>query len=314
MNLLASIKGHNQVQSRILQALKQERLAHALLFSGPSGIGKKKMAWALAQRLLCESHSSCGQCYTCLSVCKKESEHILNIQTELLNLKISDVQPIHSFLSLGTTRFKIVIIDSADKLNLTAANSLLKVIEEPTDKSFFFLISSQPHKLPVTIRSRLQNIRFQALDFDIVKDLTKAEDWMIHACRGRLDRLQEIQASGDIREMSFKLWKAVSQKGLKPYLFKFPAELKKRDQALMVCQYWQQLLRDARWMKIEDQGPIIHLDQKELMESFHCFSALQLDFLIKQSLELERFLKANIDVTACFEHFLMGLQKLWKLS
>lgn len=308
-SLFEKVKGHEMVKSHILQAIKNKRLAHGLLFSGPSGVGKKGMAWAVSQRLLCETFNSCGQCYQCLSVAKKASEHILVISSSTLNIKLSDVESIHSFLALGTDKLKIVIIDLADRLNLSAANSLLKIIEEPPDKSFFFFISSKPYKLPITIRSRLQNIRFQPLSLDLMRSFVDAEDWLINASQGRLDRLQEMESKQELRQLAFDLWQKVFKKGTKPYLLKFPDEIKKRKEAISICQYWQQLLRDARFLKIGSQENLIHIDKKNLIQNLSEVSVAKLDFLIKLSLELEKNLTANVDCVLCFENFIIAMQK-----
>ena len=309
-NLFENIKGHDGVKSQILKAFDQKRLPHGLLFSGPSGVGKKQVALALAQKMLCETSNSCGKCFHCLSVAKKESEHVLLITSNTLNIKLSDVESINPFLALGSDKFKIVIIDQAERLNLSAANSLLKIIEEPPAKSFFFLISSEPYKIPITIRSRLQNIRFQTLPLDLIKSFVDAEDWVVQASQGRLDRLEEIQNQKELRQVAFDLWKKISEKGVRAYTLKFPDEVKKRKEALIICQYWQQLLRDARFMKVGESTDLIHADQKNLIEDISKQSIGKLDYFIKISLEMERHLRANVDCTLCFENFAIALQKV----
>ncbi len=307
--LFAKIKGHDLVKKKLFQSLEKQRLAHALLFSGVSGIGKKAMAFAFAQKLLCDTSSSCGECYSCLNVEKNTSENVLFISTESLNLKLEDVQDIHSFVALGTDKFKIVIIDSAEKLTSKAANSLLKVIEEPPGKSFFFFISSEASKLPITIRSRLQTIRFNPLPLDLIKSFVSAEDWMIAASQGRLDRLYDLQDQKELRQIAIDLWKVIFKKGVKAQIVEFPVVLKKRKEALILCEYWIQLLRDARLMIVGEMGRFIHGDQKSIIEKIAKLSVQELDCLIKKSLELEKNLRSNIDCILCFENFVISLQK-----
>ena len=171
MKIIEKIKGHEQIKVQLKQALAKDRLPHALLFSGPSGVGKRKMAWALAQQLLCEQKELCGNCYNCISLSKKENENVFCVTHETLQIRLQDVKGIPPFLSLQSfAKAKIVLIDSAEKLNLQAGNFLLKIIEEPPPKSFFFLISSEPSKLSLTIRSRLQHLRFQALPEKLIRE------------------------------------------------------------------------------------------------------------------------------------------------
>lgn len=314
-NLFQDIQGHDSVKNNLKQALQSKRLPHALLFSGPSGVGKQKTAWALAQQMLCDQDTACGECYNCLQVVQKKSSYILSIETEKLSLNLQDIEGITPFLSLSTDKAKIVLIDSVEKLNPRASHSLLKIIEEPPSRSFFFLISSESHKLPITLRSRLQRVSFHPLPVEVIKNFVSAEDWIFHSCQGRLDRLEELKNQKELRVISFDFWKFVFEhifqgsQGL-THLLAFPDSFKKRQEALVVCQYWQQLFRDARIMRAGKAQNLIHSDYKGLIEKTSSLSVIQLDFLLKESLILEKNLKSNIDCVLCFEQFVITIQKL----
>ena len=163
--LLNSICGHKFQLDKLLNAKKNKHLPHALLFSGPAGVGKKKVALALAQTLLCEKeYPACGKCDDCVNVEWENSQHILFIQPDGLYIKLESVRQISKFLSLQSfAPARIIIIDSADQMNLPSANSLLKILEEPPQDVYFILISSHLSALPVTIRSRVQTLRFLPL-------------------------------------------------------------------------------------------------------------------------------------------------------
>ena len=120
------IKGHDSIQRQLRQAMDNKRLAHALLFSGPSGLGKKQMAWALTQSLLCSAPDSpCGKCSACQSVLKRQNENVLCVTHETLQVRLQDVKAIPPFLSLQSFgKAKVVLIDEAEKLNLQAGNFL----------------------------------------------------------------------------------------------------------------------------------------------------------------------------------------------
>lgn len=319
--LMEKIKGQEPAKKKLLQAIQADHLPHALLFSGPGGVGKNKMAWALAQALLCEHPSPCGKCYSCAAAAKKESQHVLPIAPETLQIRLAEVQAITPFLALQTEAgAKIVIIDPADRLNIQAANSLLKIIEEPPPKSFFFLISAAPSKLPLTIRSRLQTIRFQALSPEILKSLAPdAEDWAIAAAQGRLDILEELQGGGESRKLALDLWEKVFERLLKERGFQIqnmelPKQLRVRKTSMEIAACWRQLLRDARFLRAGAADSLIHKDKKDLIAPAARLSAGQLDLALKKALEWERDLSANTDCSLCFERFVRSIQKaVWNV-
>ena len=304
IKIIETIKGHEQIKAQLKQALAKDRLPHALLFSGPSGVGKRKMAWALAQKLLCEQKELCGNCYHCISLSKRENENVFCVTHETLQIRLQDVKGIPPFLSLQSfAKAKVVLIDSAEKLNLQAGNFLLKIIEEPPPKSFFFLISSEPSKLSLTIRSRLQHLRFQALPEKLIRELAPREtpDWLIHGSRGRMDRIEELSDQQEIRELSFVLWSK-----LFTYSFselEFPKQISNRKEALLLCRFWQQILRDARFFKSGCYEDIIHGDKKEEIKKTSLWPEWFLNVLIKKTMEMEADLQANADYSLCFESF-----------
>ena len=311
MKLLdAAIKGHDAVQKQLFSAFVKKRLPHALLFSGPSGVGKKQMAWALAQTLLCQkSFPACGQCPSCRQIQKRVNPSVLLIFPETLRIRIHEVETVSKFLALRSqTLAQIVIIDEAHLLNLQAANSLLKIIEEPPDNSYFVLISSLPSKLPLTVSSRLQKIRFQILSEEIVKELVpEAEDWMIRAAQGRIDRLQQLQDKSELRKFALKLWIQVAE-NKNPLALNFPPEIKDRKTALFTVRCWQQLLRDSRFVQTGEKALLIHEDQRDLLiEKISAFPKGKVDVLIEEALELEASINSYRDTLLCFEHFALTL-------
>ena len=315
MLILEQIKGHDQIKAQLRQALVTERLPHALLFSGPSGVGKREMAWALVQSLLCEQKEPCGKCYNCLSLSKKQNENVLSVIHETLQIRLQDVKAIPPFLSLQSfAKAKVVLIDEAECLNLQASNFLLKIIEEPPPKSFFFLVSSEPSKLSLTIRSRIQNLRFQALPENLIKEIAPSDTpkWMIRGSRGRLDLMEELKNQKEIRDHSFDLWSKIFTSSFSA--LEFPKKINNRKEALVICCFWQQVLRDARFLKSGCSDELIHGDKRQEIEKLSCFSYRTLDSLIKKALEMEADLKANTDYALCFENFVIAMQKTLALK
>jgi DNA polymerase-3 subunit delta' len=172
----------------IMQQRQQQRLAHALLFQGPAGVGKKQCAIELAQAVLClqpdASGYACGHCDAChLFDAGTHPDYRLLAPTPpatsasanpVLTIKIDALRDMYRALAetsqLGG--FRVAVILDADKMPMQAANSLLKTLEEPGNDTLMVVVSSHPQRLPVTIRSRCQVIRFQ------IPDTAVALEWL----------------------------------------------------------------------------------------------------------------------------------------
>lgn len=145
-----------------------DTLPHALLLVGPVGLGKRPFALSLAQVLLCagpgEAGDACGTCKSChlFGTGGHPDFHLLAPAEPGKALLIDQVRALGEFMALRphTAARKVAVISPADALNLAAANSLLKVLEEPPLGSFLLLVSAQPGLLPATVRSRCTPVRF----------------------------------------------------------------------------------------------------------------------------------------------------------
>ena len=145
------------------------RLPHSLLFSGPVGLGKNRFAQRFATSLLCESPAEdgtpCGTCKSChlISVGNHPDFRITSIEEDATGIAVDQVRGLISYLSLRphTSSRRVVILTPAEAMNINAANSLLKVLEEPPADSVLILVSHRPQLLSATIRSRCARIEFR---------------------------------------------------------------------------------------------------------------------------------------------------------
>lgn len=153
---------HQEEMARLLDQHRQNRLPHALLISGPRGIGKLRLAESLAQTLLCNSGNDfpCGKCQGCqLSTAGTHPDyHRLSPEEGSKAIKIDQVRQLVSFATRTAQYdgYRIAILSPAEALNRNAQNALLKTLEEPGSKTLLMLISDQPTLLLPTIRSRCQ--------------------------------------------------------------------------------------------------------------------------------------------------------------
>ena len=179
-----SIIGHNKFAETLASSVTSGRMHHAWLLTGPCGIGKASMARLAAAYLLSERAAGrdlLGEQFTGFSVPPADPEanlvfngahpDYLEIAPVLDDnrsgqIKIDQIRAMVPFMGHKSARggFRVTVIDTMDEVNRNGANAMLKLLEEPPEKSIIFLISSRPGQLPPTIRSRCRVVRLSALD------------------------------------------------------------------------------------------------------------------------------------------------------
>lgn len=161
--------------------LREHRIPNGLLFYGPGGVGKRLTALELAKAVNCEKQDgdACDTCLPCRKVMSGNHPDIRHVspseKTRLI--RKDDVDEINELASLRPfeSKWRIFIIQDAERMNATAQNHFLKTLEEPPGRSLFILLSEFPRVLLPTIRSRCQQVRFRALRPATVADLLRRE-------------------------------------------------------------------------------------------------------------------------------------------
>ena len=166
----SEIKGQEKAIHILQCAIKNQHIAHAYLFTGPEGVGKKKTALALAQYLNCEAantvtFSSCEHCPSCMQTMAGSHPDIMLLEPDGASIKIEQIRNLLSKVSRCNyeSAYKVIVINDAHLMTEQAANCLLKTLEEPTEHTVFILITAQAQNLPITILSRCQQIQFNLL-------------------------------------------------------------------------------------------------------------------------------------------------------
>ena len=154
---------HKDVWEGFNRAIDTDRMPHALLLHGSNGVGKRRLAITLAQRLLCSAEANeyaCGSCKSCklLLAGSHPDLTILESEEEGKKIRVDDVRTLCTKLNTTAQQggWKIGLILVADAMNINAANALLKSLEEPQGKTLLILVSDRLHALLPTIRSRCQ--------------------------------------------------------------------------------------------------------------------------------------------------------------
>jgi len=177
-----AIVGHEKERERLRSAAAEQRLAHALLFAGPDGIGKRAVAIGLAISLQCSEDrpqapilDGCGECAACRQVAagSHPDVQLVGVPSGRKEIGIDRIRELKRFVQLRPVydRGKVVVIDDAHMLTVAAQNALLKTLEEPPHGSLLILVASNADSLLPTVRSRCQRIQFQPLPTPLVERL-----------------------------------------------------------------------------------------------------------------------------------------------
>ena len=163
------VVGQDHVTLTLAREVQQGRLVHAYLFAGPRGTGKTTTARIIAKVLNCPDLGAdgepCNRCPSCVAITEGSSLDVIELDAASHN-KVEDVREIRA--NVGTVAStggaqRVYILDEAHMLSRAAANALLKTLEEPPEHAFFVLATTEPYKLPDTIRSRAQRFDFHPI-------------------------------------------------------------------------------------------------------------------------------------------------------
>jgi DNA polymerase-3 subunit gamma/tau len=166
--------GQKTISTILRNAISQERIAHAYLFSGPRGVGKTSAARILAKALNCAEGPTpqpCGKCEFCTSVSNGHAVDVMEIDGASNN-SVEDVRDLRERVKYAPSagRYKIYIIDEVHMLSQSAFNALLKTLEEPPPHIVFVLATTASQKIPVTVLSRCQHLSFRRVPFADMKE------------------------------------------------------------------------------------------------------------------------------------------------
>ncbi len=171
------VVGQEHITATLKNALKNNRIAHAYLFTGPRGIGKTTTARILAKALNClnlKDAEPCNECEMCQSIQSSQSMDIIEIDGAS-NRGIDEIRTLRDSVKYAPTKgkYKVYIIDEVHMLTKESFNAFLKTLEEPPAHTVFIFATTDIHKVPLTIISRCQRFDFRRIQLDTIKSLLK---------------------------------------------------------------------------------------------------------------------------------------------
>lgn len=217
--------GNRRAVEILRRAIEQDRLPHAMIFAGPSGVGKCTLALLVAQYLNClapAGQKACGQCSACQRIlaclesrhqecqkgedycgacpaCKSRSKRhpdIRLVEPEKTTISIGQVRDVIGEIAFQPleARYRVVILDPADQMRLEAHNSLLKTLEEPASRTIIILVTTNPYMLLETIRSRSRILYFGEIPEEQI------EQYLVQNTRRRAEdaRLAAVLSGGSL--------------------------------------------------------------------------------------------------------------------
>lgn len=197
--------GQKHVTRTLQNAIGTERVAHALLFAGPRGVGKTSVARIMAKAMNCETGptpSPCNRCERCKEITDGIAIDVFEIDGAS-NRGIDEVRELRENTKYmpSQSRHKVYIIDEVHMLTDPAFNALLKTLEEPPSHVLFFFATTEPHKLPITILSRCQRHNFKRIEPAAIADSLEqiCKDTSFSISPAGL-RLISAKASGSMRD------------------------------------------------------------------------------------------------------------------
>jgi len=311
--------GHERALSIVRVHLENNRFSGAYLFSGPEGIGKRMVAKIAAAQLNCtkEENRPCGCCSGCLKTQKEKHPDLHIIARGRSQIKIEDIRDILKQANFRPYegKVKVFIIDNAHKLNIEAANSLLKVLEEPPADVLIILITHKPQNIIKTVLSRCKVIKFTPmvraqLENVLIKnyalDKTSAH-FLAYYAEGRLGLALRLKDAPLLQEKN-KIFDSFVLSS-KPLDHNIMGQSKEQLQVcLNILASW---FRDIYLLKagLNDQE-VIHSDRhSDLLKSARRYSYKQLDEIIWAISESVVYLERNVNSKLLLHN--LGAQ-LWK--
>lgn len=214
----SELVGQDHIKDTLASAVRSKRIAHGYLFCGTRGTGKTTTARILAKAINCQNQKTgepCNRCITCKDFISGKSMDLIEIDAAS-NRGIDEIREIIEKIKFtpNTAKYKVFVIDEAHMLTREAFNALLKTLEEPPEHAIFILATTEPHKLPPTILSRVQRFDFKRIiPSDIAKRLISvAKKEKIKIDDGAIAAITEA-ADGSFRDAESLLDQVASYMG-----------------------------------------------------------------------------------------------------
>jgi DNA polymerase-3 subunit delta' len=321
--------GQDRILSLLDYSLKTNTIAHAYLLVGPRHVGKGTLAFNLAQALNCDGPElPCGQCHSCQRILEGKHADVtpigLDSRTEI---GIDDIRGLQRLANLPPYegKCKVFIIDDAEYLSTEAANSLLKILEEPPPRVVWLLLAAEEEHLLPTIISRCQRLELKPVPAERIQevlvdsynvDADKAR-LLTQLCHGRLGwALSALTDDGILEQRSQRIARLVS---LLPaslgQRFAYAQELasqfsQNRRAGAEIIETWLDWWRDLMLVKGDCQEAVINVDyEKALEEQARGLSLSEIEGFLANLGLLQEEISKNVNPRLAWEWLMLNLPR-----
>jgi DNA polymerase-3 subunit delta' len=317
------VLGQERAIKMLQKALVGERLAHAYLFYGPSGVGKKLAACQFIKALYCSATSpdACGACAACRKITDGNHPDVVWVTAEETSIKIDQVRTIQHRLSYKPyeQQRSTVVFDGCEKLTLPAANALLKTLEEPPANTLLLLLTGHKDALPVTIVSRCQLVPFVPLTAAHLYTIFTRHGMEPESARlaaalaeGQADRFaaENFSRTLDLRQTAYTVLQDVTHtKSMTPFL-QARQLAGKREQCEELLHWLSLFLRDLTVLKVAPSARLYNDDlQMDLAPIAQRAPLYQLIDAFAQLQQFRSYLSLNSNPQLIFEQSLMQIHQ-----
>lgn len=324
--MITSESKQPKLEKWLQRVISKDRVAHAYLFEGKKGSGKKEMAIFFAQALFCQSQENpapCLSCTECIRIEHRNHPNIHWIEPEGSSIKIEQVRDLQKEFSYrGVEKsHKVYIIDRIELMTTQAANSLLKFLEDPHPGTVAILLTEQRHRLLPTIISRCQEVKFSPLSpAHMIKQLTPQFGESLaylssHITADMEEALLLCQSEwfAELRNIVIQLTEEVSQPSSRAIFLiqdKWLSTAKEKDQIDVGLELLVLWYKDLLYIKLELPERIIYIDQQERLNKLVLYhSKERIAREIEATLRAKRRLQANVNPQLLLEQLVIRLQE-----
>jgi DNA polymerase-3 subunit delta' len=320
----SEVLGQEKALLLLQKALAESRLAHAYLFYGVSGVGKKFTALQFIKALYCpaSSRDACDTCPVCRRIMAGNHPDVMSVAPEDTSIKIEQIRTLQRRLTYKPYEDQriTVIIENCELLSLPAANALLKTLEEPPANTLLLLLTSKKEALPLTIVSRCQLVPFRPLPLSHLRTILERQGvdpataaLAAPLAEGQLDRVSatELAQLLAIRQGAYNVLQDIFHaRGLSSFL-QARKLASKREQCEELLRWLALLCRDMTMLTVAPNTPLYNQDLYAELVAFtqplQCEHLLQIFELIQK---LRAQLPMNVNPQLLFEQLLVQLQHI----
>jgi DNA polymerase-3 subunit delta' len=332
MNLVKTWDQLEELQPTVLKMLKnsllKHRVAHAYLLEGIRGTGKKEIALLITKALFCDSliegFKPCETCHNCRRINSGNHPDVHKVEPDGLSIKkqqIQDLQEEFSKKGVESSR-KVYMISDADKMSVSAANSLLKFLEEPNSQTTAFLLSEQPQQLLPTILSRCQILSFKPLSpLAMINQLTEngvnpMKAPLLAQLTNNLDEAYELNVDdwfAQAQKIVLKLYEVLKKNPLEAMVTlqgDWFSHFKEKEQINRGLDLLLLIFKDLLYIQLDKQEQLVFKAESDRLRQYALeTSGRRLSDQMSAILEAKRKLAANMNPQLMMEELVLNLQE-----